>query len=73
MKARDLRDLSDAELREGLLELNKEKLHLAGAFAIGVPPEASLGKPNTALLRNIRHNTARILTIIRERELGVKR
>lgn len=73
MRTNELRDMSDSELRAKLRELGADKFSYAGTFAMGLPPEARPGRPNSALMRNIRHDTARILTIMREREMGLKR
>jgi len=62
----ELRKLSDEELREKLDELwaelrqIKTEIHMGGAVA----------KPSRA--RQVRKTIARILTILRERELGIR-
>lgn len=73
MKANELRDLSESELNAKLRELRAERFRYAGTFAMGLPPEARPGRPNSALMKNIQCDTARILTILREREMGLKR
>lgn len=69
MKPTELRDLSDAELREKLRDLRAERFQVGYAFSMGVPPEAGRGRPNNALMRDIRRDIARILAILHEREL----
>jgi large subunit ribosomal protein L29 len=63
MKASELRKLSNEELKEKLLELKKKLLNLRFQNKIG-----SLS--NTAEIKKTKKNIARILTILRERELN---
>ncbi|MBI4513232.1 MAG: 50S ribosomal protein L29 [Gemmatimonadetes bacterium] len=61
MKAREIRAMSDAELREKLRELEDELFKLR--FRAGIDPEVNPGK-----MRSLRREIARIRTIQRERE-----
>jgi large subunit ribosomal protein L29 len=63
MKASELRKLSNEELKEKLLELKKKLLNLRFQNKIG-----SLS--NTAEIKKTKKDIARILTILRERELN---
>ena len=63
MKAEELRKLTDDELREKLIELKKKLMHLRFQNAIG-----GLEKPSE--IRATKRDIARILTILRERELS---
>ncbi|NPA53590.1 MAG: 50S ribosomal protein L29 [Aquificae bacterium] len=63
MKAEELRKLTDDELREKLVELKKKLMHLRFQNAIG-----GLEKPSE--IRATKRDIARILTILRERELS---
>ena len=65
---RNLRDMNDAEVRAKLKELRAERFHVSYAFSMGTPPSKGAQNPNTALMRNIRRNTARCLTVLTERE-----
>ena len=65
---RNLRDMNDAEIRAKLKELGAERFHVSYAFSMGTPPSKGSRNPNTALMRNIRRNTARCLTVLTERE-----
>ncbi len=60
MKATDVRDLSDDQLREKLLELKKEAFNLRFQQASGQ-------LENTAHVRAVRRDVARVKTIIAER------
>jgi large subunit ribosomal protein L29 len=62
MKARELRELSDEELRTRLNELKEELFNLRVDKAMG-----RLGQPHRFKL--VKREIARILTILREREL----
>ncbi len=64
LKAKDLREMSDDELRAKLNELKEE------LFSMRFKIEA---EPNTAKRRLIKRAIARILTILRERELEKER
>jgi large subunit ribosomal protein L29 len=62
MRASDLRDLSDNELREHLLTARRELFGLRFQHATSE-------LENTASLRRAKREIARVLTIAREREL----
>lgn len=62
MKARELRELTDDELKRREEELKDQLFKLRAQHAIGQ-------LENTAKLRNIRKDIARIKTILKEREL----
>jgi large subunit ribosomal protein L29 len=63
MKAEELRKLTDDELKEKLVELKKKLMNLRFQNAIG-----GLEKPSD--IRATKKDIARILTILRERELS---
>ena len=63
MKASELRKLSEDELQEKLVELKKKLMHLRFQNAIG-----SLGKNSE--IRETKRDIARILTILKEKELA---
>ena len=65
MKARELRVKSDEELRQSLAQLRREALNLR------FQKETEEFR-NKARFSNIRQDVARILTILRERELGLE-
>ncbi|RLG80417.1 MAG: 50S ribosomal protein L29 [Thermoprotei archaeon] len=66
MKPSDIRRMSREERIRRLNELRLELIKLR--------LQAKLGTlTNTSRIRNIRRDIARILTIIREEELGIKR
>ncbi len=62
-RASELRALSTEELRARLERTRREHLELRFKFATG-----QLGKPDS--LRKVRREVARILTLLRERELA---
>ncbi len=62
MKAKELRKLSNEELQEKLVELKKKLMHLRFKNSIG-----GLEKPSE--IKETKKTIARILTILREREL----
>lgn len=66
MKARELRELSDEELRQKLAEWKRKLLNLRFQLASGQ-------LQNTAEIRKTKRDIARVLTILRERELQRKR
>jgi len=66
MKAEALRELTDEELREKLVELKRKLFTLR--FQI-----ATNQQDNTAALRETKRDIARVMTILRERELGLDR
>ena len=59
-KIKELRELSVDELRKNLLDLKKEALHLRLQAATGQ-------LENTARIRQVRRETARVLTLLNER------
>jgi len=63
MKASELRDLEDGELRKRVAELKKEMLGLRFANATGELDD-------TAGISRARRDLARALTVARERELA---
>ncbi len=63
MKAEELRKLTDDELKEKVVELKKKLMNLRFQNAIG-----GLEKPSE--IRETKRTIARILTILRERELS---
>ncbi len=64
MKAADLRAKSDDELKEQLLDLNKEAFNLRFQVVSGQ-------LENTARVRQVRRNVARINTALVERQRTV--
>lgn len=63
MKAKEIRELSDQEIRQRILDNQKEVQHLRFQNAVA-------GLENPAGFRAIRRETARLKTILRERELS---
>ena len=63
MKPQDIRELSDDEIRERLVELKEEQFRLRFR-------KATMEMENPKLLTEIRRDVARIKTILRERELA---
>ncbi len=63
MKASELRKLTDEELRDKLTELKKKLMQLRFQNEIG-----ALGKPSE--IKETKRDIARILTILKERELS---
>ena len=59
-KIKELRELTADELQKNLLDLKKEALHLRLQQAIGQ-------LENTARIRQVRRETARVLTLLTER------
>ncbi len=62
MKARELRELSDEELRQKEKELREELFNLRFQLATGQ-------LENTMRITHVKRDIARIKTILREREL----
>jgi large subunit ribosomal protein L29 len=60
----ELRELNDEELIERLRESKEELFNLRFQMATGQ-------LPNNCRLRLVRHEIARVYTILRERELGL--
>ena len=67
LRANDIRAMRPEDRRAKLKELNDELMHERGVAAMGGAP-ASPGK-----MKALRKNIARIVTIEREYELGMKR
>ncbi len=65
MRAHEIRELSDEELKKELENTHKESLNLR--FRI-----ATKQMSNTAQIRSVKKNIARLNTVIRERQLGAK-
>jgi large subunit ribosomal protein L29 len=59
-KIKELRELTNDELQRNLLDLKKEALHLRLQQATGQ-------LENTARIRQVRRETARVLTLLNER------
>jgi large subunit ribosomal protein L29 len=64
MRAKEMRDMPDDELAEQIAKVRKDLLGLRFANATGE-------LENTAGMRSTRRDLARVLTVARERELGV--
>ena len=64
MKATELRNLTKEELERKLLDFKQEMFNLRFQAVTGQ-------LTNSARLRNVRHDIARVNTIIREYELGI--
>lgn len=64
LKASELRKMSDEELRDKLTELRSELMRLRAKSRRG-----TLGK-ESGVVREVRRDIARILTVLREREIG---
>ena len=64
MKANELRDMSAAELTKKLAELKEELFNLRFQHATGQ-------LENTARLKAVKSDIARMYTVLRERELGI--
>jgi large subunit ribosomal protein L29 len=66
VKARELRELTDEELKERERDLREELFNLR--FQI-----ATNQAENPQIIRNVRRDLARVLTILRERELATEK
>jgi len=66
MKTKELRELTNEELNKKLDEGKDELFKLRFQLATGQ-------LENPGKLKQVRHNIARVKTIIRERELGIQR
>ncbi len=64
MKAKEIRQMSDKELHEKLMELKSELFNLRFQLATGQ-------LDNPMRIKAVRKDIARIKTIMRERELGI--
>jgi len=65
VKARELRDMSDEELRKKLAESKDELFRLRFQHATGQ-------LDNPMKLKEVKRRIARLRTIMRERELGIR-
>ena len=65
MKVKEIRELSSAEIKEKIVGAKEELFNLRFQQATG-----SLEKPSR--IRELRHEVARMKTVLRERELEVK-
>ncbi|NLC11816.1 MAG: 50S ribosomal protein L29 [Firmicutes bacterium] len=66
MKAKEIRELTKQELNEKINELKEELFNLRFQLATGQ-------LENPMRIRQVRKDIARVKTIMRERELGLKR
>lgn len=66
MKAEDVRDFSANELEVKLEELKEELFNLRFQLATGQ-------LENPMLIKDVRKNIARVKTVMRERELNIRR
>ncbi|HQD76695.1 MAG: 50S ribosomal protein L29 [Peptococcaceae bacterium MAG4] len=66
MKAKELREMTDAELNKKLSDSKDELFKLRFQMATGQ-------LDNPMKLQEVRKRIARVKTIMRERELGIKR
>lgn len=65
MKAKEVRDMTNDELKVKLNSLKEELFNLRFQVATGQ-------LDNPMRIKDVRRSIARILTIIRERELGIR-
>jgi large subunit ribosomal protein L29 len=65
MKAKEIRDMTNEELKLKLNSLKEELFNLRFQVATGQ-------LDNPMRIKDVRRSIARIMTIIRERELGIK-
>ncbi|MFS8629571.1 MAG: 50S ribosomal protein L29 [Bacillales bacterium] len=66
MKAKEIREMTTAEIEQQIKSLKEELFNLRFQLATGQ-------LENTARIREVRKTIARMKTIIRERELGINR
>lgn len=64
MKAKEIRDLTTAEVEQNIKSLKEELFNLRFQLATGQ-------LENSARIREVRKGIARMKTIIREREIGI--
>lgn len=64
MKAKEIRDLTTAEIEQNVKSLKEELFNLRFQLATGQ-------LENTARVSEVRKSIARLKTVVRERELGV--
>ena len=65
MKAEEIRDWDDAEITARIKELKEEQFKLRFSSSM-------MEMENNAILGQVRHDIARLMTVIRERELAQK-
>ena len=65
MKATELREMTDVELNKQLKDLKAELFNLRFAQAVG-------NLEDHGRMKTVRRDIARIYTIVRERELGIR-
>ncbi|HAG07832.1 MAG: 50S ribosomal protein L29 [Clostridia bacterium 62_21] len=65
MKARELREMSDEELKKKLAESKDELFRLRFQHATGQ-------LDNPMKLKEVKRHIARLMTVMRERELGIR-
>ncbi|NBG89007.1 50S ribosomal protein L29 [Isachenkonia alkalipeptolytica] len=66
MKAKEIRDMNETELNKKLSDLKSELFNLRFQLATGQ-------LENPVRIRSVRKDIARIKTVMREEELGMKR
>jgi len=66
MKAKEIRDMNQTELNKQLSDLKSELFNLRFQLATGQ-------LDNPVRIRSVRKDIARIKTVMREQELGLKR
>jgi len=66
VKAKELRELSDQELDKKMNDAKDELFRLRFQLATGQ-------LDNAMRIKEVRHNIARVKTVIREREIGIVR
>jgi len=66
MKAKEIRDMNQTELNKQLSDLKSELFNLRFQLATGQ-------LENPVRIRSVRKDIARIKTVMREQELGLKR
>lgn len=64
MKAKEIRELTTAELEQNVKSLKEELFNLRFQLATGQ-------LENTARIREVRKSIARMKTVVREREIGI--
>ena len=65
MKAEEIRDWDDVEITARLKELREEQFKLRFSSSM-------MEMKNNSILGQVRHDIARLMTVIRERELAQK-
>ncbi|WP_347489939.1 50S ribosomal protein L29 [Desulfoscipio sp. XC116] len=66
MKAKELRDMTVEELQKKMNDTKDELFRLRFQLATGQ-------LDNPMRIKEVRRNIARVITVIREREIGIKR